>query len=147
MIKKTISLLIITIVVIATILPTVMAQRSIDRSLKPINSPDIPIAGSTQKECEEKGGEWDENAKLCAGEEDQPINAYIQIIGGAILMLSGGVAVIVIAMGGLMYVTSRGSQQQLEFAKNTLVYGVLGMLIIIFSYFIIMWALQIILEI
>ncbi|MCD6109912.1 hypothetical protein J7J83_04105 [bacterium] len=146
MIKKVLTLLILT--VIATlIVPITSAQRTIDPSLKPLNSPDIPVAGSTKKECEKNGGKWDKNAQLCSGEEDYPINAYIQIIGGAILMLSGGIAVIVISMGGIMYVTSRGNQQQLEFAKNTLIYGVIGMIVIIFSYFIIKWVMQIILGI
>lgn len=144
MIKKLLTLLLIIIIGMA-IIPMTSAQRAIDPSLKPINSPDIPATGAeNEKECTDKGGKWDKNAQLCSGYEDEPINAYLQIIGGAILMLSGGIAVIVIAVGGVMYVTSRGNQQQLEFAKNTLVYGVLGMLVIIFSYFIIRWVLQIV---
>ena len=97
-----------------------------------------------EKGCTAQGGTWNEEAKLCTGFEEEPINAFLQIIGGAILMLSGGIAVIVVGIGGIMYITSRGNQQQLEFAKNTLLYGVIGMLVIIFSYFIIRWVLKII---
>ncbi len=125
---------------------TSSSLRMIDSGLKPINVPAVPAVGPKDKaECEKiKGAVWDKNAQLCSGFEDQPITAFLQILGGAILMLSGGIAVIVISVGGVMYITSRGNQQQLEFAKNTLVYGVLGMVVIIFSYFIIRWVLQII---
>jgi Type IV secretion system pilin len=124
---------------------TSSSLRMIDSGLKPINVPAVPAVGPGDKAaCEKTGGTWDKNAKLCSGFEDQPITAFLQILGGAILMLSGGIAVIVISVGGVMYITSRGNQQQLEFAKNTLVYGVLGMVVIIFSYFIIRWVLQII---
>lgn len=144
MIKKLIVISIVLIIGLGAI-PITVAQQGIDPSLKPINSPDVPATGpATQEECEKRGGTWDKEAKLCRGFEDEPINAFLQIIGGAILMLSGGIAVIVIGVGGIMYITSRGNQQQLEFAKNTLLYGIIGMLVIIFSYFIIRWVLKII---
>lgn len=147
MFKKLITLLLVLIIGMS-IVPVTSAQRGIDPSLKPINAPGMPETGiGTKKECEEKGGTWDENTQLCSTTAEEPITAFIQILGGAVLMLSGGIAVIVIAVGGLMYVTSRGNQQQMEFAKNTLIYGVIGMLVIIFSYFIIRWVLQIILNV
>ncbi len=87
---------------------------------------------------------WDENSSMCRGFEEEPITAFIQILAGALLMLTGGVAVIVIAIGGIMYVTSRGNQQQMEYAKNTLTYGIIGMVVIIFSYYIVKFVLQLI---
>lgn len=144
MFKKLITLLLVLIIGMS-IVPVTGAQRGIDPSLKPINAPGVPETGITKEECEEtKGAVWDENTQLCSTTAEEPITAFIQILGGAILILSGGIAVIVIAVGGIMYITSRGNQQQLEFAKNTLIYGVIGMLVIIFSYFIIRWVLQII---
>ena len=146
MIKKLLALTFILIIGMSTI-PVTNAQRAIDPNLKPINAPGVPATGpGTEKECTNNGGIWDKNAQLCSLNEEEPINAFLQILGGAILMVSGGLAVIVIAVGGVMYITSRGNQQQLEFAKNTLVYGVIGMLVIIFSYFIIKWVLQIIIS-
>jgi len=87
---------------------------------------------------------WDDNSSMCRGHEEEPITAFIQILAGALLMLSGGVAVIVIAVGGVMYVVSSGNQQRLEYAKNTLMYGVIGMAVIIFSYYIVRFVLQLI---
>lgn len=147
MAKKLLTLL-LTLIIGMAIIPMASAQRVIDPKLKPVNVPDIPATGpASEQECTKNGGTWDKNAQLCSTTAEEPINAYLQIIGGAVLMLSGGIAVIVIAVGGLMYVTSRGNQQQLEFAKATLMYGVIGMLVIIFSYFIIRWVLQIIIQV
>ncbi|MBA4336195.1 hypothetical protein C0416_00280 [bacterium] len=142
MFKKLLTLLFIIIIGLA-IVPMTNAQRTIDPSLKPTNSPGVPGTGS-EEDCKKAGGTWNKESQLCAGFEDEPINAFIQILAGAVLMLSGGIAVIVISVGGIMYVTSMGNQQQLEFAKSTLTYGVIGMLVIIFSYFIVRWVLQIV---
>ncbi len=147
----------------------VYAQRGIDPNLKPKNAPGVPDTGLTKEECIKKytgqpigydpekdeyivltGEElekavWDENSQICVGESAaEPINAFLQILGGALLMLSGGIAVIVIAVGGFMYITSRGNQQQMEYAKNTLVYGVIGMLVVIFSYFIVSYIINLV---
>lgn len=113
----------------------VYAQRGIDPSLKPTYSPEAPIAGTStaKKDCEN----WNEQAKLCEDDPVAPLNAFLQILAGALLMLSGGLAVIVVAVGGVMYITSHGDQQQLEYAKNTIVYGLGGSLVVIFSYMIV----------
>ncbi len=87
---------------------------------------------------------WDTNSQMCRGHEEEPITAFIQIIAGALLMLTGGIAVIVIAVGGVMYIVSGGNQQQMEYAKNTLKYGFIGMAVVIFSYYIVQFVLQII---
>ncbi|MFC1600290.1 hypothetical protein ACFL3T_04650 [Patescibacteria group bacterium] len=87
---------------------------------------------------------WDNNSQMCRGNEEEPVTAFIQIIAGALLMISGGIAVIIMTIGGVMYVTSRGNQQQLEFAKNTLLYGILGMLVMIFAYYIVQFVIALI---
>lgn len=73
-----------------------------------------------------------------------PINVFLQQIAGALLSISGALAVVIFAIGGVMYATSHGNQQQMEMAKNTLVYGAIGSLAIIFSYLIIRVVLQVI---
>ena len=73
-----------------------------------------------------------------------PINVFLQQIAGALLSISGALAVVIFAIGGVMYATSHGNQQQMEMAKNTIVYGVIGSLAIIFSYLIIRIVLQVI---
>lgn len=122
------------------------AQRGIDPALKPINLPDTQKTGLEEAECINKYGAeaWDKNSQMCLGHEDEPITAFLQVLGGALLMLAGGIAVIVIAYGGLQYVLSHGNQEKIEKAKKTLLYGIIGALVVIFSYFIVELVLQII---
>jgi len=130
--------------------PFIFAQRGIDPSLKPENIPEMPLTGpASEDECKTKiingkAGTWDANTEMCSTETESPITAYMQIFAGALVMLSGGIAVVVIAVGGILYITARGNQAQLEKAKNTLVFGVMGMLIVIFSYFIVRFVLTLV---
>jgi hypothetical protein len=166
MFKKLITIGIL-IIIIALSMPVSYAQRAIDPALKPQNAPTVPLAGPARSECLKKQSEtekladkevknltkeekekiakyWDENSQMCRGHEEEPITAFIQIIAGALLMIAGGVAVIVIAIGGIMYATAGGRQNQMEFAKNTLLYGVIGMIVMIFAYFIVQFVISII---
>lgn len=123
------------------------AQRAIDPNLKPQNLPGTETTGMSEQECADAGGTWDENSQMCSGHEDEPITAFLQVLGGALLMLSGGIAVIVIAYGGLQYVISHGNQEKIEKAKKTLLYGIIGALVVIFSYVIVQFVLQLIIGI
>jgi amino acid transporter len=151
MFKKLIT---IAVIIYITLLgaPFIFAQRGIDPTLKPINAPGMPLTGVDENECtnpqpDENGytrqaGTWDKNSQMCSTETESPVTAYLQIFAGALVMLSGGIAVIVVAVGGILYITAHGNQPQIEKAKNTLVFGVMGMLIIIFSYFIVRFVLS-----
>ncbi len=77
-----------------------------------------------------------------AKNEDQPIeavyaNAVLQFIAGGLLYLAGPVAILVIAIAGLRYVTAHGNQNLMDGAKKTLTYAVVGLIVIIFSFAII----------
>lgn len=64
-------------------------------------------------------------------------NYFLQLIAGSLLYLAGPIAVAMIAVGGLRYVVSHGDQTQMEGAKKTLQWAIIGLLVIIFSYAII----------
>jgi len=119
-----------------------------DKDLKTIydkvKDDESKIKSLSEEEKETVAKYWDENSQMCRGHEEEPITAFIQILAGALLMIAGGVAVIVITIGGVMYVTSGGRQQQMEFAKNTLLYGIIGMLVMIFAYYIVQFVISLI---
>jgi len=172
MFKKLITIGILTIIIVAT-MPMAAAQRAIDPALKPQNAPSVPLAGPAKLECIKKWDDalykeltkkdatkkidelsdedkkkvakfWDENSQMCRGYEEEPVTAFIQIVAGALLMIAGGVAVIVIAIGGIMYATAGGRQNQMEFAKNTILYGIIGMVVMIFAYYIVQFVITLI---
>jgi len=53
------------------------------------------------------------------------------------LALSGVVALFFIIFSGFKYITSGGDPKQLEGARHTLTYAIIGLLVIFFSFFII----------
>ena len=74
--------------------------------------------------------------------DDQPTvlfgNAGIfSEITNVLLFVIGAVAVIMIVVGGLRYVISGGDAKQVEAAKNTILYAIIGIVIAILAYAII----------
>ena len=65
----------------------------------------------------------------------------IPAITNLILYIAGGVAVIMIIVGGLRYVLSAGSPQATNDAKNTILYAVVGLGISISAYAIVNYVL------
>ena len=63
-----------------------------------------------------------------------PFNVILQLIAGGLIYAAGPVAVLMIAIGGFRYVTSRGDQAQMENAKKNILWAIIGLLVIIVSY-------------
>lgn len=55
-------------------------------------------------------------------------------ITNVLLFVIGGVAVIMIVIGGLRYVISGGDAKQVEAAKNTILYAIVGIVIALLAY-------------
>ena len=51
-----------------------------------------------------------------------------------LLFLAGAVAVIVLIIGGIRYVISSGDSGQVQSAKNTILYAVVGLVVVIMAY-------------
>lgn len=58
-------------------------------------------------------------------------------IFSALLMFAGLTALVMFLMGGLKFMNSAGDPKKLEGAKNNLTYGIIGLLIIFFSFLLI----------
>ncbi len=56
---------------------------------------------------------------------------------GLFLFLGAAFAVIAILYGGISYITAGGDQSKTEKARNTILYGIIGALVIIFAFVII----------
>jgi hypothetical protein len=59
------------------------------------------------------------------------------IINNVLLPVAGAIAVIFLIIGGIRYILSAGSSDQIEKAKHTIIYSVVGIIVIIFSYVIV----------
>ena len=71
---------------------------------------------------------------LDGGNEADYGNYFLQLIAGGLLYLAGPVAILVIAIAGLRYVTSHGEQGAIDGAKNTLTWGIIGLVVVILAF-------------
>lgn len=78
--------------------------------------------------------------KLQPGDLNLPSNAP-SAVGGAqvegvlmtVYMIAGIVAVFAIIFGGIRYVASNGDSSQIQSAKNTILYAVVGLVVVIMA--------------
>jgi hypothetical protein len=102
-----------------------IARVVLDSSLKPDNSPGVVFAS----EEELKKSNVPTDAKFG--------NFLLQMLAGGLITIAAPVAIIIIAVSGLIYVTSHGNQGMIDKAKNGLTYAIVGLVIIIFSWIIV----------
>ena len=62
------------------------------------------------------------------------LTGLVKQIINTLLFITGMVAVIMIVIGGLRYVTSNGDQNSVSSAKNTILYAVIGLVVAIMAY-------------
>lgn len=58
----------------------------------------------------------------------------IQTIVNVLLFIAGAIAVIMIILGGIRYVTSNGDQAQVKAAKDTILYSVVGLIVALLAF-------------
>lgn len=112
--KKLFATIAVTFVLLATTFLTASAQVQLNPDLHPDYAPVVSLG--TQ-----------------AGPADYG-NYFLQLIAGGLLYLAGPIAILVIAIAGLRYVTSHGEQNAMEGAKKTLEFAIIGLIVIMLSY-------------
>jgi hypothetical protein len=83
----------------------------------------------TPQECAKQGVE-----SAQTGSKDTDAKQVIQSIVNLLLFITGAVAVIMIVIGGIKYVTSAGEASQAKSAKDTILYAVIGLIVAIVAY-------------
>lgn len=71
-------------------------------------------------------------------------NYILQMLAGSLIYLAGPLGITFLAYGGLRYVTSHGDQTQMETAKKTITYAIVGLIVIVFSWAIVVNVITII---
>ncbi|HVE80552.1 MAG TPA: hypothetical protein VNA68_00180 [Candidatus Dormibacteraeota bacterium] len=62
------------------------------------------------------------------------LTTFINNINNALLFIAGAVAVVIIIIGGIGYVTSTGDPARITKAKNTILYAVMGLIVALLAY-------------
>lgn len=80
-------------------------------------------------------------ANQSGAQDGVTLEARIATITGILLFAIGAVAVIMIIVGGIRYVTSAGDSSKIKAAKDTIMYSVVGLVIAILAYAIVNFVL------
>lgn len=71
------------------------------------------------------------------------VGSILGHVSNVLIYLVGAVAVIMIIIGGLRYVTSNGDAKQAESARNTILYAAIGLVVAAASFAIVTFVLKI----
>ena len=71
---------------------------------------------------------------ICGATGQGEFEAIMTNIINTILIVLGMIAVIMIIVGGIRYTTSNGDSSQIQSAKNTIMYAVIGLVVAILSF-------------
>lgn len=79
----------------------------------------------------------------CANDDSAStkVNGLIKLVINIFSLVVGVVAVIMIIIGGLKYITSSGDSNNVTSAKNTILYAVVGLVIVALAQFIVKFVL------
>ena len=77
-----------------------------------------------------------------ASQATKSVNDTIATVLNLLSVAVGIIAVIMIIMGGLRYILSSGSQEKVTSAKNTLLYAVIGLIIVALAQIIVQFVLN-----
>ena len=106
----------------------------------------LPVSATTQNSndasCDSFSGVA--SGVSCGKNNSSPTNLFgnggiFQTVINIMLFIVGVLAVVMIIFSGIRYTSSRGDPKQVESAKNTLMYSIIGLVIAIFAYAIINW--------
>ena len=70
------------------------------------------------------------------------LGGTVKTVTDVLLFIVGAVAVIMIIIGGIRYVTSNGDGNQVTAAKNTILYSVIGLVVALLAYAIVNFVLN-----
>ncbi len=78
-------------------------------------------------------GDTDQCAPTEEGQAENTITSLAQEIIDVLSLIVGIVSVIMIIIGGLRYITSSGDSTNVTNAKNTILYAIVGLVIVLFA--------------
>jgi hypothetical protein len=65
-----------------------------------------------------------------SGNDGSTLDKTIKTIVNVLSIIAGVIAVIMIIIGGLRYITSGGKQESISSAKNTILYSIIGLVVV-----------------
>lgn len=94
----------------------------------PILAADDPFGGSKGAACQ--GVSLGSSTDACASDSSSGLSGLLKSVIQILSVIVGAVAVIMVIVGGLRYVTSGGEASNTGAAKNTIMYALIGLVIV-----------------
>ena len=105
-------------------------------ALAPVSS--VAAEGALDVACE-----GNSDSALCDNDtKNQSADSLVKTIVNTLLFIVGGLSVVMIIIGGILYVISQGDSGNVTKAKNTLLYSVIGLIVSFLAYAIVNWVLD-----
>lgn len=82
------------------------------------------------------------NENCNAGNPEGRVNSLITTVINIFSIVVGVVAVIMIIIGGLKYITSSGDSNNITSAKNTILYAIIGLIVVALAQFVVKFVLS-----
>lgn len=100
----------------------------------------IPAVGAIDvfPECTGPGS----TSAVCRARNTDNVDSIAQSITKLLLWIIGVVAVIMLVVGGLRYITSNGNPEQIKSAKNTVMYAIVGLVVAMMGYAIVTYVVS-----
>lgn len=106
-----------------------------------VASADINNGDFSDNTCSGTNGNLSGNATSCAG-GTSALQTLIKTVVNVFSIVVGVIAVIMIVIGGLKYITSNGESSNISGAKTTIVYALVGLVIVALAQFIVHFVLN-----
>lgn len=71
---------------------------------------------------------------ICSGSNGSGVFGIIKQVINVMLIVGGVIAVIMIIIGGIRYMTSNGEQSNVKAAKDTILYAVIGLVVSVLAF-------------
>ena len=104
-----------------------------------INGASTTIYAKSMGDCAQ-AGIYASNPQDCS--EDKSLNTLVQTIITTIIFAVGMIAVVMIILGGISYATSQGDPSKVKKAKDTILYGIIGLVVALLAYAIVNFVLS-----
>lgn len=88
------------------------------------------------------GGDLSECEGIKGGNNENSLMGTLSVVINVILGVVGFVAVVMIIIGGISFVTSQGDTSKVAKARNTILYGVVGLIVAILAFAIVNFVLS-----
>ena len=125
-----------TLMAVPVALPVMVSADSISDCLATGTNVDNPSLSSVAN-----GGACTGGTSSTAGANDK-INNLVKTVINIFSLIVGIVSVIMIIFGGLKYITSGGESSNVSGAKNTIIYAIIGLVVVALAQFIVQFVLN-----